>query len=892
MRRPPAVSPDTPVRDVVSAMERLNLGCVLVIDQQHWLGLLTERDILRAIASGADLYTCSVGDYMRPAEITLLDTELSHLPTVLHTLRQCRDGYVPVLDSNRRIMGILSVQDALVAMEAAFLRSESKLSDILDSAIAVITSLRVYDAHLWEYEYRSAGCEVVFGFTTQELLENPTLWQSRVEPDDWEQTLVPAFNRVLTEKFLTIEYRFRHKDGQIRWIAETATSRRDEGSGCFIVTLVSTDVTRYRRMELALHQQVERSRLLTSITQHIHQSFDLNAILNTTVVEVRQMLQCDRIVVYRFNPDWSGVIVVESVLPPWPAILGANITDPCFTSTYVEPYQGGRVTAIDNIHAASIAPCHVELLSQFSIQANLVVPILQDEDRGWEVAVSAQNRRPRLWGLLIAHECRSPRRWESDDINLLRNVATQVGVALQQAELYRQVQQFNGLLEQQVLERTAELQRSLNFEALLTRIIHRVRDSLNEEYILQTAVRELCLGLGAYCCDTALYDLEKRTSTIRYEYLASQQVPQAQGTIIAMHRFPDVYDRLLEGQLFQGCCLTPPDQVRSTQRPLAGLACPLIDDQGVLGDIWLFRECHQFFDEAEVRLVQHVANQCAIALRQARLYHTSQAQVRELEHLNRLKDDFLSTVSHELRTPMANIKMATEMLEMLLFKSQAEAAQALSGIRESLLDKLTRYFKVLRDECNREISLINDLLDLARLESGREVRMQTQVLLPMLVNNIAATFQERARNQQQRLTIDLPPNLPAFQADLAALERILAELLNNACKYTPPSGLILISARISTTNSLPQAEAEPNPSSFPTRSLLLSVTNTGIEIAESERDRVFEKFYRIPNGDPWKHGGTGLGLALVKKLVDRLGGAIHLESGDGKTTFTLEIPLS
>jgi signal transduction histidine kinase len=132
-------------------------------------------------------------------------------------------------------------------------------------------------------------------------------------------------------------------------------------------------------------------------------------------------------------------------------------------------------------------------------------------------------------------------------------------------------------------------------------------------------------------------------------------------------------------------------------------------------------------------------------------------------------------------------------------------------------------------------------------------------------------------NQQQRFNLHIAANLPLCVTDLNYLERILSELLNNACKYTPPHETITLAVQTLSkldgrTGWIEGHHAQPR--------LQISVQNTGVEIAPSECDRIFEKFYRIPNNDPWKHGGTGLGLALVQKLVEAIGGTISVWSGD------------
>jgi signal transduction histidine kinase/DNA-binding response OmpR family regulator len=434
---------------------------------------------------------------------------------------------------------------------------------------------------------------------------------------------------------------------------------------------------------------------------------------------------------------------------------------------------------------------------------------------------------------------------------------------IQQAQHYQQVQQLNIQLEKQVQEQTAQLQRAFSFEATLKRITDRVRDSLNEDYILQTAVEELALTLGVNICNVALHNLEQRTSTICYEYTTSLSVSQADPTPMSV--FPPGYRQLLQGQHFQYCPLLP-DAIRGRT---AILSCPIWDDQGVLGDLWLIHDSDFIFSEPDIQLVQQVANQCAIALRQSRLCQSAQAQVTELERLNQLKDDFLSTVSHELRTPMANIKMAIQMLEITLFRDKLDG--------NTLLPNLPRYFEILRNESEREISLIDKLLNLSRLDTGTEPLVLSTIDLKIWVDYAIRPFIKQIHDQQQRLELDIPDQLPRLITDLSCLERILTELVSNACKYTPAGETITIFAKMIT---LPSKQKN-------TERLLLGVSNTGVEVDPKELAHIFDKFYRIPKHDPWKHGGMGLGLALAQRLVTQLGATIQVESFARQMTFTI-----
>jgi len=192
-----------------------------------------------------------------------------------------------------------------------------------------------------------------------------------------------------------------------------------------------------------------------------------------------------------------------------------------------------------------------------------------------------------------------------------------------------------------------------------------------------------------------------------------------------------------------------------------------------------------------------------------------------------------------------------------------------------------RYLQILHDECNRETALINDLLDLQRLEAGADIIDLQTLPLQEWLPPIVEAFQERARSCQQTLQLDLSPHLPPLISDPPNLERIVTELLTNACKYTPPEGVIVVTVRPRASVSLPGIS----------NGVTIAVCNTGVEIPAAELSRVFEKFYRITSSDRWKRGGTGLGLALVQKLVEQLGGSIWVESRAMQTTFTVELPM-
>ncbi|AFZ07370.1 GAF sensor signal transduction histidine kinase [Oscillatoria nigro-viridis PCC 7112] len=191
-------------------------------------------------------------------------------------------------------------------------------------------------------------------------------------------------------------------------------------------------------------RQAERESLLRLIGNQIRSTLDLGTILETAVREVRQMLQCDRVIIYQFQDNWQGKVVVENMTVPWPSILGDMGADKCFRGDYADLYQQGRVKAINDIFNAGLEPCHVDFLDSLQVKANLIVPIVtsRTEENTPDTAGSYNPKFPgRLWGLLIAHECRDTRNWQRQEMELLSQIANQMAIAIQQAELYSQVQE-------------------------------------------------------------------------------------------------------------------------------------------------------------------------------------------------------------------------------------------------------------------------------------------------------------------------------------------------------------------------------------------------------------------------------------------------------------------
>jgi signal transduction histidine kinase len=246
-------------------------------------------------------------------------------------------------------------------------------------------------------------------------------------------------------------------------------------------------------------------------------------------------------------------------------------------------------------------------------------------------------------------------------------------------------------------------------------------------------------------------------------------------------------------------------------------------------------------------------------------------QIAELIAQDRLKDEFISKISHDLRAPLMNMRMALKMFKI----STSKDPVALAVLAD---ERHRNYFQILESECEREIGLINNVLDLQKLETGNvSLELQSIDLVDWLPT-VVETFQGRAKEQNLQIDLRLP-NLPAhLLTDEVSLQRIVTELLHNACKYTAEHQLIYCELEY------PVGNAKHQP-------IYLLVGNQA-EIKAADLPHIFDRFYRVPTADRRKQGGTGLGLSLVRSLVEQLHGQITVQSMNGWTTFTVALPIS
>lgn len=247
---------------------------------------------------------------------------------------------------------------------------------------------------------------------------------------------------------------------------------------------------------------------------------------------------------------------------------------------------------------------------------------------------------------------------------------------------------------------------------------------------------------------------------------------------------------------------------------------------------------------------------------------------REVES-DRLKTEFIGTMSHELRTPMTAIKGFTQLLAM--------------GGLGPVNDTQREFLSTIQNNAERMISMINDVLDITKIETGSIDLDLRPIHLAEALSSVVSDLQNLINGRGHTLSVNVPTTLPLVHADTSRLHQVLSNLLSNAAKYTPQGGEIWVDAHEVTNENL--SDQARGRVSKDVRYVQVQIRDTGIGIAENELNLIFERFYRTENQLKVEAGGTGLGLSLVKPLVELLGGCIWVDSvmGEG-STFTFILP--
>ncbi|OYQ61978.1 hypothetical protein B9G53_24580 [Pseudanabaena sp. SR411] len=554
-------------------------------------------------------------------------------------------------------------------------------------------------------------------------------------------------------------------------------------------------------LTLQLKRSQDQELLIAKISLHIRQYFSLAEILNAIVQEIRNFLKADRTVVYQFNPDFSGMVVAESVLPPWETCLHRQLSDEYFPENVGGEYRQGRIFVAPDVYQANLSECHLQMLESFPTRASLIVPILRPNDKD----------NP-LWGLLCTYQCFEPRVWQESDIRLLQQLSVQLAIAIQQAELYRNLQINNAELENRVAERTAEL---FKRQSALQESNRRWQSLLDNVHLIVVGLdyRGIVEYVNPFFLASTGYELDEVIGKNWFSHFLPQikqeEVKEAFSDSL-INNFQHHYQNLISTKTGE-------------ERMIAW------------SNTTLHNQDHQIIGTLSIG-----------------------EDITEKLKVESVKDEFISIVSHELRTPLASIRGALGLLSSGVLANKPEVAKNMLDIAAIDIERLVR--------------LVNDILDLERLESNKVNLDRQWHDTAYLCHQAVETMQSIATASK----IQILAECKSFQifADSDRLIQTLVNLLSNAIKFSPPQSQVEI--RI-------ESLAEE---------IMFHISDRGRGIPENHLESIFERFNQVDASDSRQMGGTGLGLAICQSIVQQHGGRIWVKSklSEG-STFSFTIPL-
>jgi len=484
-------------------------------------------------------------------------------------------------------------------------------------------------------------------------------------------------------------------------------------------------------------------------------------------------------------------------------------------------------------------PLRVQSVELGGLRAWMGVPMLKDGE---------------VVGALVVYR-REPRPFSEKQADLLMTFASQAIIAIENVRLFKELEARNADLGESLEQQTATGE--------ILRVISAAQTDVQPafEAIAENSLR-LCDAAfstvfrfdGELIHLAALRHLDpKGAEAIRTTFPVAPERGTATARAILTRRVVHIGD-VREDAEYRLRGLAQTADFRSI------LAVPLLRDGQPIGAITVARPEPRPFPPKQVALLETFADQAVIAIENVRLFTEIQDKTQQLEIANRHKSEFLANMSHELRTPLNAVIGFSEVLLERMFGE--------------VNPKQEEYLQDILSSGKHLLSLINDILDLSKIEAGRMELEAQSFDLPAALDNALTLIKERAARNSIKLEVHVDPQIGEIVADERKVKQVLLNLLSNAVKFTPEGGKITMSASLNDG------------------AVAVSVADTGIGIAAADQQAVFEEFRQVGTDYARKREGTGLGLALARRLVELHGGTLSLQSEIGKgSTFTFTLPV-
>ncbi|MFH7027802.1 MAG: response regulator [Heteroscytonema crispum UTEX LB 1556] len=634
----------------------------------------------------------------------------------------------------------------------------------------------------------------------------------------------------------------------------------EELKGVVRQALDTHNVLKARTRELT--RTLRQESLLNTVTNTIRSALDYRQILQTIVETVGHMLEVD---VCLLRPFQDEQLVDEGfIYQKFPGSEGSQeqgvlgVLGEIFSSTT----PVASVTSPSGLLAQTVWETReVQVINDVASDERIQgdTPVLRSRAEAFVTANICSSLvvplicRQELMAVLALHQCEQLRLWGDDEVQLVMIVADQAALALSQARAYEQVRAL------------------AKREALINTITSAIRSSLDPQDIFAAITQQLGQALQVDGCVLSLWTQEDEYVQCVGLYNSLQDPEEGDSSSVEQVRtssLPQSLAPIPENPILQEMLQTQepvvivdmnhsPPQFNGFDLPLRRrsrslMVVPLLADGKSIGSITLReRNKGRQWDAAEIELAKAVAAQAAIAVQQSRLYQTTREQAERLLELDKQKTEFFQNISHEFRTPITLILGPLE--------SAVAANEGLSYSQSAIALRNSR----------RLLRLVNQLLDLQRLDAGRMQPSFRPCDLVKFVSQIVESFRPYCEKKGLRLVNQLN-ECPTVYLDMEKIDKVVYNLLSNAMKFTPEGGTISITV---------QTQGER---------CFLQVKDTGIGIRKEQIPTLFERFRQAEGSENRSYEGTGLGLALVKELVELHGGQVTVESVYGKgTTFTV-----
>jgi PAS domain S-box-containing protein len=510
----------SPINPPYYQISQDSAGCVFVMEAEEILGIITQRDIVKLAAQGKTITALTVGEVMTSPVLTLKLGDFTEIFTALNLLRQYKIRHLPIVNQLNHPIGIVTPKSIHQTIELVDLLKFRQVSEVMNTqVIHALGNVTVIEIAQLMTQYR-VSCVVI-------VEENsPLIPLGIVTEKDIVQLQALHVNMKATDAATVMSYPLfsLHPETSL-WVAHQQMQKQrikrlivknNKGELVGIVTQTSllqilAPLEMYRNFEIVkfqlkqletdkinflknqnqeLEEQVkertaelkakaEREELFTTIASRIRAKLQREETLNTIVTEVRAFLKCDRVLVYQFDsPDKNGSIIAESVGEGWTKAGGSQIKNICLGKYQIIPNFSECKKATSDIYNAGLSQCHIELLEEFQVKANLVVQIMVKEE---------------VWGLLIAHQCDAPRQWHLAELDLLDKLSVQIAIHIQQVEAYEKSQRE---LEQHQLTQK-QLQKTNRDLRMISLCNEALVHSKEEKTLLQT-ICQLIVEVGGY----------------------------------------------------------------------------------------------------------------------------------------------------------------------------------------------------------------------------------------------------------------------------------------------------------------------------------------------------------------------------------------------------------